>query len=186
MTDQMNSGDFILLSTTYSCIVKKLLHTVRNVVLIYADIYVIYLHLEMCTQNTIYLLSVWVHQNHPCSFTGWRTTWRERGKSLLKVYLSCSSPLRQLKIRPGRKDLQVQKRVMWCGKSVFTAKVNAWVVTSVFLLIREVHLESGQLRQLRVVWGVEGWQSDKQSAWLQGAETGIHWLYSGGGYGGLP
>lgn len=34
----------------------------------------------------------------------------EREKSLLEKYLSFSSPLRQLKIQPGRKDHQVQKR----------------------------------------------------------------------------
>lgn len=54
-------------------------------------------------------LSVQTRQNDRFSFTGWRTTWMERGKSLLKKYLSCSSPLPLLKIQLGRKGHQVQK-----------------------------------------------------------------------------
>lgn len=58
------------------------------------------------------------------------------------------------------------------------------IFTAVFL--RKVHPESGHLRQLQVVRGVEGGQSDQPRSRVQGAEAGLHGLHPGGGPGRLP
>lgn len=105
---------------------------------------------------------------------GLGSTCAESGRTLPGTCPSSSWPLRRPRIRPGRNGRQVTRRHL--GLRVRPQRL----FTVVFL--RKVHAESGHLRQLRVVRGVEGRQSVQQGSRVQRAEAGLPGLHSGGGH----
>lgn len=134
------------------------------------------------------------------STTGRQSTYTEIGKSPPGRYLFCLLPLLQPKIQPGQKDHQVYEHgYVWSSTAALQKKIIKSLVSSCFIeqydrcidfmnmyLVRKVHFELGQLCQLQVVWGVEGWQSDKQRSRVQRAKAGFHRLCSGHRLGCLP